>query len=105
MLQRVVPLGRLAVLERAAVPVVRLLAGHAPLLAPTGGAADAYTIILPGGRIVGAALGIVSGEQPVEVLGVGEVLVYDRRRVAVVDNVLLKVPLVFQDVVDDAAQE
>ena len=48
---------------------------------------------------------IPAGEEPVEVLGVGERLVDDHGRVRVVLDVLLEVEVVLEDVVDDAAEE
>src|SRR5919199_228879 len=105
MLQRIVHVRRLATLEYAAVSIVRLFPGRAPLLAPAGGAADAQALVHPGTDVVRAALGVVPGEETVEVLGVSEVLVNDRRRVGVVDDVFPEIPLVFEDVVDNSPQK
>ena len=50
------------------------------------------------------ALRVEAGEQPVEVLGVAEVLAQDRRRVGVGDDVLVEL-LRSEHVVDHAAEE
>jgi hypothetical protein len=61
--------------------------------------------VLPRLAVVGGRLGVVAREQPVEVLGVDEVLAQDRRGVGVRDDVLAEVQLVVEDVPDDPAEE
>ena len=100
-----VRLGRLAVLEVPALGVVGLLAGGPALLALAGGALGLHAGVLPGLGVVGARLRVPPAEEPVEVLGVDESLVYDHGRVRVGLYVLLEVPPVLQDKVDDAAEE
>src|SRR4051812_16507328 len=89
----------------SAVGTVRLLTRDAALLALPGLPADARPGVPPGRGVVGAALGVPSGEDAVEVFGVGELLGYDSGRVGVGFHVLLEIPLVLEDVVDDPAQE
>ena len=55
--------------------------------------------------VVGARLGVEAGEDAAEVLGVGELLVDDRRGVGVVQDVLLEVGLGLEHVADDPAEE
>ena len=105
MLEGLVHLRRFAPLELAALGVVRLLAGYTAHLAPAGGAADARAFVLPGRGVVGARLGIVAGEETVEIFGVSEVIVHDYGRVRVVDYVVPEIAVVLEDVVDDAAEE
>jgi hypothetical protein len=48
---------------------------------------------------------VVAAEQAVEILGVPESLLDDRRCIGVVEHVLLEPAVVAQDVVDQAAEE
>src|SRR5262249_33456893 len=61
-------------------------------------------LVLPRPRIV-SLFGIPAAEESFEVLGVFEPLVDDRRRVRVVDDVILEVALVLQDVAHDSPKK
>src|SRR5581483_1788632 len=99
-LQRQVFLGRLALLgHRAAAAVSRLLALRELALLDRG------ALVLPLRGVVRALRGIRAGEEPVEVLGVRELVRDDRGCVRVVLHVLVEPALVLEDVVDDAAEE
>ncbi len=59
----------------------------------------------PGRGVVPPALGVPAGEEPVEVLGVGELLAHDRARVRVPPHVLVEPEPALEDVAHDAAEE
>ncbi len=61
--------------------------------------------IEPCGGIVEALLLIPAGEVARAFLGIFEVLAQDRRRVGVLDHVLVEVPVVLEDVMDKCAEE
>ena len=73
-LQRLVLLRRLAVFEFAAVGAVGLLAFGFPHVAFAGRGRLLHPLVLPAFAFVFAALGVEPGEEPVEVLGVAEVV-------------------------------
>ena len=61
-------------------------------------------LVVPADRVVVPGLGVEAREQPVEVLGVLELLVDDVRGVGVGHDVLAEVEVVLQHVVDQPAQ-
>ena len=85
----------------AAVPDCCPFAREA-LLAPAGGGVHVHALVLPARRVVLLCSRLPAREEPVEVLGVGEVLADDHRSIRVVDDVLLEPRVVLEDVVDDA---
>lgn len=62
-------------------------------------------LVLPTHAIVRHVLGVVSGEETVEIFGVPERVGHDRRGVRVVYDVLAEFAAFAEDVVDDAAEE
>src|SRR5712691_7276442 len=64
-----------------------------------------HSLVLPARRVITITLRIPAGEEPVEILGVLEVVADDGRRIAVGDDVLSEELVVLADVVDDAAQQ
>ena len=64
---------------------------------------DIFVHPCPG--VVAALFLLPAAEQAVQVLGIAELIANDRRRIRVVDNVVLEIALVLDDVTDDAAQE
>src|SRR5581483_7748032 len=75
------------------------------LVALARGRLHLHPLVLPRGRVVGAVLGVEPAEHAVEVLGVAEVLVDDRRSVGERDDVVAEVLVVLEDVVDDPTEE
>ena len=61
---------------------------------------DLAALVHPRRAVVGLGLGVEAGEEAVEVLGVAELLVDDRRGVGVVEDVLLEVGVGLQHVAD-----
>src|SRR5699024_9788956 len=61
--------------------------------------------VLPATTIVVTLLGVETGEQTVEILGIPKVLTKNTRGIGVVDDVLVELQPVGEDVVDDAAEE
>src|SRR5947209_18076025 len=64
-----------------------------------------HAFVTPFGNVVLALLLVPSAEETVQVFRVFEILVDDRGRVRVVEQVLLEVALVLNDIADNAAQE
>src|SRR6267378_6668342 len=62
------------------------------------------TLVIPACAVVGLFLGIETGEQPVDI-GELEILVDDESRVGVMDQVFLGDSIVFDGVVNQAAEE
>src|SRR6185503_13052937 len=75
------------------------------LLALARGAVHLHPFVHPLAHVVFALLWVPAREEPVELLGVRELLADDHRRVRVVLDVLLEVEIVLEDVVRDAAEE
>ena len=75
------------------------------MLADAGGSRDLAALVHPAPRVIRAGLGVKAGEDATEIFGVGELLVDDRRRVGVVQDVFLEVGLRLEDMADDPAQE
>jgi len=61
--------------------------------------------VLPARRFVLAGVRVETGEQPVQVLGIAEVLAQDHRRIGVGHDVLAEPQVVLQHVPDQAAEE
>jgi hypothetical protein len=66
---------------------------------------DVDSGVLPRRDVVLPLFGIPAREEAAVVLGVGEALVHDHRRVRVAADVLVEPALVCEDVVDDPAEE
>lgn len=95
---------RLVLQARGRVPMPGVLVGAVGLrLVQVAG--FVLHVVLPARRIVGPLLGVEAREEPVEIVGVLELVADEHRGVRVVDDVLAEVQLVAQDVVDDAAEE
>jgi hypothetical protein len=62
-------------------------------------------VYLPGAYVVRAALGVPPREEPIEVLCIDEVFIDYRGGIRVAYDVLAKLAVVLEDVVDDPAQE
>src|ERR1700735_2386710 len=67
------------------------------------GAEVSALLIIPSGLVVGPGRGIESGIQPV--LGQLESFLHDERGVRVIDQILFRIPVVFDRVAYQAAQE
>ena len=112
-LQRLVPVGMIGVQRRAAAAVL-VAAGALALLVTVLVAAGVLPVLIlvprsgpvvPGGMLIGTAVRVVTGEQPVQILGILVVAVDDRGRIGVGQHVLVKPQVVGEHIVDQPAQQ
>src|SRR5206468_8469465 len=109
-LQRLVPLRRVAVVEMRAAAALSHLLSLVPraletLFTLARSAVRLHPLVAPRRDVVLALVGIPPGEEAVELVGVAELVGDDGRRVRVRLDVLLEVASVLDDVADHAAEE
>jgi len=113
MLQRAVDMWRLAIYELLIFCLLRRVSGMSNLFAaadrrphaPPSRAAHLHVLVLPAGEVVTVGFGFEAGEHASRVVRVGEAFVDDDRRIRIMLDVFVEPAAVFQDVMNDTAEE